>query len=716
MATINVDQTKAPAILTGSNPHRPSRYEAPYMYDGTQGRKDSILGWLRESINAGEWFLKQQSGYKFVDASRRIMADIGFDELPPTLSKLSDNFIKRQVRETVGLLANPRPIAAYKVENPEYDQQALILNGCYKSWYSESFVDRSLRAALQYAAVEGTGYLLMEWDPAYWNNGKSGVKLTPLGVDAVLPIQISPEDWDLDGAYATIVRRQVPVTEVIRRYPHLASEIVPDGDSVSGWRRLMNNMMEKVVPTVHNTYGSQRGYRGEDPAQLPLVTVYDIYVMDTTVNTSGKTMEMGVKDSPWAYRVPSYGEPIPVEGVNGPDGRPVMRPADYYDARIFPYKRHIVATRSTILYDGPSKWWHGKTPVVRFRLDDWPYEYCGIPITKEAAKMQAGMTSLLRAYDDSSNARLRPPISYDPSRISSTLARGIDPRSGGAIVAASDLVGPAFKLLIEPGYYQMSNDHLQFIQWLKEEGINLMGGHDLMSLQKAAQIPSADTIEKLEQIAGPLVTDLSRNMEASLLELGELFKAMVFEFYTAKRRFQILGKDGITAEDLDYDPGQLTPNTLAGETRQERARKHMNDFHFNIVPNSVYAITQSSRKLLTLQLARMGQPISPYTVLEQFDISNPGRPPLDAVTEIEKFKAWKIEEAELAIKIQQMAAQAQMEAQAEMQAANPLAQIAQLAQASLSGGGQGVGRPPSAQVQPHVEMKDGGARTTIAES
>jgi hypothetical protein len=262
-----------------------------------------------------------------------------------------------------------------------------------------------------------------------------------------------------------------------------------------------------------------------------------------------------------------------------------------------------------------------------------------------------------------------------------------------------------------------------------------MGLHDLVAMQKAAQLPSADTLEKMAEMAGPIATDMSRNMEASLRDQGEMFKALFFEFYTARRRFQLFGPDGLTPEDFDYDPGQLTPANLDlpglgyGGTRAERARAHMQNFHFSIVPNSVYQMTQSTRRLLLLQLARMGMPISPYTLMEQFDIPNPGRPPMGALTEIEKWKAWKREELDVMIESQMKLAEAQMamqqQAQQAAQQADPLGQLSQAIQAAVqaptaqgtqSSNPQGQGRPPSGQKPPHVETKDQGLRTTIAES
>lgn len=700
---------QAPAIVTGAGAgsSRPSKYEAPYKWDGSRAQAQRILAWMTESIQEGEWFLRGQTGYKFVDTSYRILHDIGYDSLPDTLSRASKPFVKKDLRELVGTLANPRPINSFGTENDDWKDQADLVNKGHMHWYLATFADRKLREALQYAGAEGTGYLIIEWDPGYWSLSDGEITTQALGVDAVLPIQISPEDWDLQKAYAVIIRRQYPIFHVMRRYPLAAHLITPDGEAVSRWRRFANSLLDRVTPTVQNTYGAQRGYRGEDPAGKHLVTVYDIYILDGQANLGETPIKMGVQSAPWEYTVPFKGQRIPI-GINDTrTGEPITKPADYHDSRIFPYRRHITATRTAILYDDTSRWWHGQVPLVKFRLDDWPSEYCGIPVTKDPAKLWAVHTSLLRAYDDSANARLRPGLAYDKSRVSEKLANSYDPRKGGQVIGFSNMLGEPFKLIGDPRMFAMDQGILEFMDQLEEGGAKMMGLHDLVAMSKAAQIPGSDTIEKLAEMAGPIATDMSRNMESSMRDLGELWKAMFFEFYSARKRFQIMGRDGVTREDFDFDPSTLVPSNLdlpvigRGGTRAERARIHMRNFHFSIVPNSIYQITQSTRRLLLLQLARLGMPIPPEYLMEQFDLPNPRKM-------IDDFWAYKAEEAQKMTEIQIMST-----------AMNPMAQLMGQMQKGLQGGKgnpQGEGRPPTGQVPPHVEQKDGGTRSVIAES
>lgn len=718
-----------PFISQSSDPLRPSRFEAPFVWDGRQDSliADSLKGWMREAVREGEWFLKNQTSYQFIPMSYRLMGDIGFDDLPETLSKASNNFVKRDIRELVESLSNIRPIIAFTSDNREFDDQADILNKCWRAWYTDSMADRDIRKALQYAAVEGTGYLTIEWDPDYWRPGRGDIRLNALGVDSILPIQITP-DWDLQKAYAVIIRREWPITWIYSRYPHLRDHLTPDdAPSTSRWKRILTRVMQAVTPTPHNTYGQQRGYRSEDPLAASMITVYDIYILDNTSNMTGRDLIVE-EGTPWSYKVPTYGGPT-FAGYMDDEGNQVQRPANYWDSRMWPLRRHLTLTNTCVLRDSTNRYWHGKVPVIPFRMDDWPFEYIGVPATKEPAKLQAASTSLLRAKDDSNNARLRPSLQYDRSRVNPEVAESLDARRGGQMVGVSNMLGETFRMLYDPRYYTLDNDTLELIQWMRQQAKELMGLPDLQNLSKAAQIPSGDTVEKLTELAGPLATGIARNMEAALSQVGDMFKGLVFEYYTARRRFHLLGTDGLTREDWDFEPSLLIPALIPGlppeSSKYDRAKAHMANFQFRITPNSVYQQTQSTRKLFMLQLARSGQPISPYTILEMFDVPNPGKPPKGANTEIEKWKAFQKETVALEIEKQTALMQAQMAIQGQMAMQDPLNQLvgmAQGVQGEMGGGVNGKpqeGRPPTGQKPPHIEQKTGGEegpRTVVSES
>jgi hypothetical protein len=121
-----------------------------------------------------------------------------------------------------------------------------------------------------------------------------------------------------------------------------------------------------------------------------------------------------------------------------------------------------------------------------------------------------------------------------------------------------------------------------------------------------------------------------------------------------------------------------------------RAKEHAKNFRFHIVPNSMHQITQTQRKLLLVQIAKAGVlPLDWWTLAEALDINNFGPPPIGTSNIMERWKAQK---------------------QIEMEMASDALQMQQ-------GLGTDVGgRPPSFQRPPELEQKDGGQRTTITTS
>jgi hypothetical protein len=228
-----------------------------------------------------------------------------------------------------------------------------------------------------------------------------------------------------------------------------------------------------------------------------------------------------------------------------------------------------------------------------------------------------------------------------------------------------------------------------------------------------------------------MVTDISRGMERSLRDLGEMVKCLFFEFYTEVRKVKVMGASGLEEKDYVFDPQSMIPESLRRTQyinevipqNLARAKAAMNNFVFHITPNSLHQIQQMTRKLLYLQLWRDGRfPIDPETVAEALDIPNFGSLPGDSTDVLERWDAWNQKQLESQMKAQAAVAQFQLQMQAEAQAAG-LQGVADQAvgQAGPSPNGKPngqahEGRPPSGSKPPHIAMKDGGMRSSVEES
>jgi hypothetical protein len=243
---------------------------------------------------------------------------------------------------------------------------------------------------------------------------------------------------------------------------------------------------------------------------------------------------------------------------------------------------------------------------------------------------------------------------------------------------------------------------------------------DFTSLAKARQIPSGDAQEKLLQMIGPLMEARTRKIERSVSYLANMWKALVFQFYTSTRREQILGTSGTTDQDIDWEPGNMVPSHVEGEptdqpsqySRVERLRWHLQNFHTRVVPYSITGMASMQKKLLYVQTSKIpGMPFDPWTYGEKMDIDmGPVLPDPDTgkvpTTPIERFIVWQ--KLLAGLEIQKIAEAIKV---AKEEGIDPNAIMG-----AMGHGGKSKGRPPSNQQAPRVASKDGGERSTIATS
>lgn len=714
--------------------------------------EDAKLGWLKEAVREGETFIRNTTSYQDFERAKNIIAGIHEAKIPAQLSRITVNMEKRLIREIVGTMSNLRPFWGFDTDNKDFDSQVNILNKLLLNWYLSTFADRWIKKWAQYAAVFGSGWIGPDWHSDFWTTGRGDIVLKVYSPEDVLPTQV-PKDGDIQRAYAVTLHEEVPLNLARAMFPTKAHLIVPDRSAPSGLRKGLGKMASFLSPVL-NRFAANTRTRKVTDSTFPVVDIYQTYILDLSINEGPDPLVMGEPGTYWNYTVPVLNSPIQ-DGVN-PDGSPKFRRASVDDARIYPFRRLVTWCNSVELRDGPSYWWHGKVPAVKLSFDAWPWEFIGYSMTRDLHTIQDSNDSLKRAMDDSANARLRPTIQYDDRTLSKSLVESVDTRIPGQAVGVDFTVGDKpMRPLLDANYYDIPQIIPALVTGNEEMMKYLSGVNDFTAITKANQLPSSDTIEKIFEQMGAMVTDIFREVEASLGELGEMMKGMFFQFYDAGRRLQELGTDGLTPEDRDYfDPKNLVPDHMPHEnpetpssyTRVQRALKFMRGVFFKVTPNSMHKMTQMSTQLRYIQLQKIGVPLDPWTMAKVNDIPNFGRPPEGANTVFEKWVAFEKIKAELTgatqATVQEILAQSQMQIQVQAQ------QIQQLmAIQGAAGGGGGApggggspggspgagdptkqpggpspalgqnypGRPPDLNGVPVIESKDGGTRSTITD-
>src|SRR5215472_7649361 len=722
-----------------------STYLCPAPFEGASDNREiasanSLLAWAKDIVSDGRSYLRLQPAYPFIQDGLDLVNGETQSTPVGTLSRMRTNQTVRNAKELIAAQTNIRIIPAFKSTMEEFKRQESILNKSFMAWQSMTFADRKLRKAWQYAEIAGTGYVGTRYDPNHWYRGRGDIVWDAYGPLDVLPVGMGRQH-DLQKAYAVALRVETPVHEAWRLFPLYVDQIKPARDSRAGHGVVVSQAV-KFATAVLKRFGQGARYERE-PAPWAMVDVFYIYVDDDSVNDTGEPVKMrgpdGLYGTSWSYEVPFVGQEIPV-------GQEKFKKATREDCLLYPNRRLIIAVGTdmlgVIVNPDPacqaSPWWHAKVPVAQLRADDWAWNFLGFPITRYGQSLERASIEMWRGMVDAMNARLSPPRAFDRNSQAAALAQTINTRVPNQVVGLDlSLVPLAQQMgpLLPFQWYEYPPHYLQAQQMLQSMMKDQMGIADASAMARARQLPSGDSVEKLLEQLGPLIKDQSRNMEESIRSLGEQWKSCFFQFYTAAKRMQILGPDGLAEEDYDYRPGTLIPyadeeawKSAGGpdmrsiEMRRrfgapeeweayfargeivpqfERARWHKDNFSFTVTPYSLHEFNSVSRKLFYIQLQSRGFPLDPWTLAELFDIKNFGELPTipdpnsgelrKAQTILERWLAWM---------------QMQARIQQSLGGGQPGAGGA---------GGRKPGRPPTAQTTPTMENK-GGVRPIVRES
>jgi hypothetical protein len=696
-----------------------SGYICPRPFDlsgNIKFSRDKLLSWTNDVVTDGRSYLRLQPAYKYIDDGLSLVNG-DLENVPnAALSDYTAEMTVRNLKELVAAQTNIRVIPAFKTEIPEFEKQQDILNKSFMGWQNGTFFDRRLRKGWQYASATGTGYIGLRYDAHYWRKGKGDIVCDAYGPLDVLPIGMGRQH-DLQKAYAVALRVETPLHEAWRLFPTYADKIKASRENAKG-RGTVTSRAVKFASAALRRFGA--GLTNEhEAAPWEMVDIYYIYVDDDSVNNTGQPMAMGEVGTSWYYTVPYVGQDLKVGETKA--GQPITRKAVFEDCYLYPNKRLVIATDDVVLNPDPitqvSPYWHSRVPVVQLRADDWPWTFLGFPVTRGGLNLEKNSNKVMRGMIDAMNARLSPPRAFDRNAVSQGLMRAMDTRVPNQMVGMDFTFGSdsPVRPFLPVNHYEFPAFYSEVIQQIEQRMTHQMGVADAAAMARARQLPSGDSVEKIMESLGPLIKDMSRNMEESIRGIGEIWKSNFFQFYTAKRRMQLLGPDGLSEEDFDFDPGNLIPNSeTVVEMKQmgvaegvpyfDRAKWHKDNFTFSVTPYSLHELNSMTRRLFILQLSKAGFPLDWWTMADMFDVKNFG-----PVPNFEDPETGEQRPAQTVLERWTC----QMEMMAHIQAANQQQQGG-----PAHAGKKGPGRPGTGAQPPSLEQKstDAGTRSTIRES
>lgn len=661
-------------------------------------------GWCADIISEGEKWLQAQPAYKDIQRGFDIIAGLPGADSRESRSPLNSNRAKRSIREIVAALSDTRTVDCYSTDNKALADEATMLNRVAKALAQQNNFTGSLKRVVQWFAVTGTGFMYPQFRKKRMGPGSpQSIYFDNYGALDILPFMI-PMDGDWQGCYAQTIVEQIPVPWAHQKFPQFQHKLQPMSK-----KRYATGVGEKRIPLWQRFSGRNASALGWEKNYCE---VRKTLIRDMRINTSGILIPMGTPGGSESYVVPSVGMQIPSHETQG--GVRVTREAKAEDCYFYPHMRLMITADGVddMLYDGPNFDWSNMFPA-RYSADDWAWERMGYSLIRDIYEIERSRQNVERGIDQITRHRADPSMAYDKQKVATKTAEGFDPwKERGRLGVDGEVDEKTFRTLMPESMLNVPAWMFEAMKHLETEEDYMLGLNAISSMAKAKLGLDGDAMEKLLELSGPLVKDVSHSMEPPTQDVMETVKFLIFQYMDTPTLMRYVGPDGVTPVTLDFDPMKLYPSHMPTEegsgpsqfSRIERAKNFAQNFPTIIDPNSLHSVQQTAQKLLMMQLWRAGFPIAPDTVAKALDVPNWGI--LDGNTEFEKWQNYKKKEIEFAAQVKELAGSLMPQGQPP---AGP----------GAGGGPKGSGgRPPSGKKPPAAKTKGSaeGPRATITES
>ena len=347
-----------------------------------------------------------------------------------------------------------------------------------------------------------------------------------------------------------------PVPEAHARFPLFQDKIRP----VS-----LRRMNSEAVKTRMSLIDSLRGEGKSLPWSEQLCEVRYTLIRDLSINQTGMPIPMGEPGASWSYVVPSIGADIAGDEIVA--GQRKMRKAGVDDCRLYPNMRLMVTVSGVSevpVIDGPAYDWHGMMPQ-----DSLPMTGRGADgILAGAGCARCGTVAAVHRagyrHEGKSADGSRDSVRYDEDPDSN----GRAVRSMGAEKAARRRRGSndkTFRTAIVPELMRVGEEPFVWSKYLTDYVSKQLGANQFQALAQA-KMNSSEPAEDLLRIAGPVARDISAAMESPMADVMEMIKYQILQFMDTSRVMTYVGPDGVTPEQLDFDPARRSRRTCRERT------------------------------------------------------------------------------------------------------------------------------------------------------
>ena len=579
---------------------------------GPNKLSDPVIGWLREAVQEGESFLSAQPGFSQISKTFDTILSLDETEIfdpRSTISQTRTNRVAKIAEDIAAMMTDTKPFWEYQINNRRFEQQANVYSKLATNWYARRNIDMRMADVIKYYCVAGTGYAHLHWSPEIEDQYVSAED--PRNVLPIRPVDYT----SLESCLGVILKRKVPVNYIEERYG-VKVNADSDGSAVTWLNKMRDSFADITSPIWKFTKTSDN----PDIPRIPTVTLYTAWLKDNRRSKSTNPVRMGnfnddgTPADNWSYIV-NKGE------------------------LLYPHRRMVMWVGNTLIYDGPSIYWHGQFPIIKLTLNPWPNTWLGKAPLWDLLRLQTSMNRLLRVVDDHASQVAQPGSVHDKNSVSRSMYESFDTRRAGWKIYQNPLAGKGIQIVNPPPLDNVIKEH---IAWIQAEMSELSGLTDMRQLLDLNQIPSTSTVESIIRSMSPALRFRSRVMEAFARDFAMQVAYNFSQFTSITMRTAELGPGSITQDDFDFDPGSMIPqfihpddlNAETGEPtegairrgprpRYDRAREFLRRFVFKIAPGSLLNAAQVEQKLIYLQLARAGW-MDIFTLWEILGIPNIG--------------------------------------------------------------------------------------------
>jgi len=572
----------------------------------------AIIDWCEDRLKRGIKFLESQIGY---DKIQVILDEIfafekqsGASAAPggtDGLSKTRANLVAKTGEDIVAMLTDTRYFWKYNTQNPKYAPQIRLANKYAEGWFTKRQIGLRLGDVMRYYTFAGTGYA-----HTYYSR-----RLDDMIVEAEDPRNVYPIDpmdnHTLQTALGCIVRRPRTPEWVKEEFGKVVSPDISAIGKFFGWiTKMIEGPGDRGGPLSKKSGGDASNLAGSNT-----VYVNTMYLFDKRVNKTGGTVRMGKWDGEnpmnlWSYEVPK--------------GMP-----------LYPFGRMIVWGNKVLMYDGPSPYWSGKIPLIKFTLNPWPGSWFGkIPLA-DTIPLSKSINANLRVIDDHCQQVAQPAVIGDRN-VSKAEMNKANSRAAGMKIRTNMASGKGIQIVNPPPLDALI---WEVIKWCTSMIPQLAGSVNVEAMTSLAQMPSDDTIDTVMKAMTPGIRLRSRILEGAYTELAEHYLYSLIEFDTLEKRIMMFGPQAVTAEDFDYNPKTMIPDAVpdgdpgdimsltnamwADNPPQlyQRAKMMLASCGTEYDPSSLLNSAAQQELMKYFMLAKMGY-ISVFTLMDKMGMSN----------------------------------------------------------------------------------------------